>query len=54
MSTIASEAINELLEENGYAHPEAEADARRMIERNRKQRRLEERIRWPHEKGFWD
>jgi hypothetical protein len=41
MSTIISEIIEETLAEAGYAHPEVEAEARRIIERNTRQGRLD-------------
>lgn len=41
MATIISEAIEEALAEAGYAHPELMADARRVIERANRQKRLD-------------
>lgn len=45
MSTIISQVIEETLAEAGYSHNEAEADALRIIERNRRQKRLDEQER---------
>lgn len=45
MATIISEVIEETLAEAGYAHPDLEADARRIIERNQRQKRLDRQAR---------
>lgn len=50
MSTLISDAIEETLAEAGYAHPELMADARRMLERHNRQKRLDKFIQWERER----
>lgn len=50
MSTLISEVIEESLAEAGYAHRESEAEMRRLIERNNRQKRLDTFLQWERER----